>query len=107
MTYDEALKIMQAARVHQPALAKMNEAYFLALSGGKVIGQGASYAAALRNAGLLPLREYREPEELILYANDGCEVRRGKNLICTARSRNYAHRIANALNAYIPDKKGY
>jgi hypothetical protein len=96
---------MQEARVHMPALAKIGNVYY-AISTPMVIGKGKDYEAALEDAGLWPQSEFRAPEELILYATDGCEVRRGNNLICTARSRNYANRIANALNAYTPDERG-
>jgi hypothetical protein len=106
LTYDEAIKIMQEARVHMPALAKIEGMYY-AISRGAVIGSGTSYPAALRNAKLLPQSPVRKREEFMVYGNDECEVRKGENVVATARSRNYAHRIANALNAYVPNKEGY
>lgn len=105
MTYEDALKVMQEARLHAPALVSMYGAYHVC-SRGRVLGSGLTFEAALRAAKLLP-RKPLSAEDAILFANVGCDVIRGGKPVCVARSRNMAHRIANALNAYTPNKEGF
>lgn len=105
MTYEDAIKVMQEARVISPALVAYGGKYH-AFSRTEHLGSGRTYEEALWNAKLLP-REPRSADTATLYINNGCNVTRGNDHICHARSRNLAHRIANALNAYTPNDRGF
>ncbi len=103
MSYEDALKVMQQARIRTPALVFYNRR-FHAFEKTTHIGSGATLEAALESAGLLPIPERRD---VVLFANRGSNVMRGEEPVCVARTRNMAHRIANALNCYTPNKEGY
>lgn len=105
MSYEDALKVMQQARVRLPALVKFRNRFY-AFSGEDALGSGKNYEAALEAAGLLPLPD-RRGQEAELFANHGVKVYRGAAWVCDARTRNMAHRIANALNWYKQGKEGY
>lgn len=105
MTYSEAIQVMQDARVHQPALVKFGDSYHV-FSRTQMLGSGASYEAALKSAKLLP-RKPRRDFEAVLFAATGCDVSRGSLPVCVARTPNMALRIANALNAYTPNDRGF
>jgi hypothetical protein len=101
--YEDAIKVMQEARVRSPALV-LYGGNCHAFSQTQLLGSGKTYAGALRAAKLLPRQP---PREAVLYVNIDCTVLRGTENICVARTRNTAHRIANALNAYVPNEDGY
>lgn len=105
MTYEAALKVMQEARVNTPALVRFGGHYYV-FSGLKVLGSGSTFEQALTAAKLLPRRKLNA-DEAVLFINIDRDVLRGTESVCVARSRNYAHRIANALNAYKPNKDGF
>jgi hypothetical protein len=104
MSYEEAIIAMQQARVASPALVQYAGMYH-AFSRTKHLGSGNNYRAALINAGLLPLPA--RAERIVPFGVEDADVFRGEDLICNARSHNYALRIANALNAYKPGPHGY
>jgi hypothetical protein len=102
ITYEDAIQIMQQARIVSPSLVNYGGNYH-AFSRTRLLGSGGTYEAALRAAKLLPLPARAE---VILFAAAGSNVMRGNLPICVARSPNYARRIANALNAYTPNDRG-
>lgn len=100
MIYENAIKVMQDAKVPIPALVKFNGEYHC-FTGAKLLGSGRSYEAALTAAKLLPRKE-RTADTAVLFVNKGRYVFHGNDTICEARSVTTAHRIANALNIYEP-----
>lgn len=105
MSYEDALKVMQQARIRTPAIVQFRNRIHV-FSKTTLLGSGKDYEAALEAAGLLPLPD-RRGQEPALFANNGVKVYRGASWVCDARTRNMAHRIANALNCYTPNKEGY
>jgi hypothetical protein len=105
MTYDEAIQVMQDARVHRPSLVRYGDSYH-AFSRTQLLGSGDSYEAALIAAKLLP-RKPRRAFEAVLFSAVGMKVVRGNLPVCTARTPNMALRIAHALNAYTPNDRGF
>jgi hypothetical protein len=105
MSYEDALKVMQQARIRTPAIVELRKRIYV-FSKTDVLGSGKDLESALEDAGLLPLPD-RRGQEAVLFANNGIKVYRGPEWVCDARTRNMAHRIANALNAYTPNKDGY
>jgi hypothetical protein len=96
------LQILRAAKIHEPAIVRF---------GGKVhiferetlIATGPTIEKALDDGGFLPV-----PEGAVLpFAAEGMDVRKEGEHIATARSKTFALRIANALNAYTPGWRGY
>jgi hypothetical protein len=102
VTYEDAIQIMQAARVVSPAIVNYNGSYH-AFSRTRLLGSGETYEAALAAAKLLPVKPRAE---VVLFAAAGSNVIRGTLQICVSRSPNYARRIANALNAYTANDRG-
>jgi hypothetical protein len=105
MSYEDALKVMQQARIRTPAIVELRKRIYV-FSKTTALGSGKDFESALEDAGLLPLPD-RRGEEAVLFANNGVKVYRGPEWVCDARTRNMAHRIANALNAYTQNKDGY
>jgi hypothetical protein len=105
MTYEIAIQVMQDARVHQPALVKLGDSYHV-FSRTRLLGSGPSYEAALKAAKLLPRKE-RRAYDAVLFVATGSNVVRGSLPVCAARTPNMALRIANALNAYTPNDRGF
>jgi hypothetical protein len=103
LTFFDAMKVMEKARVSKPALIKDGDSYH-AISGTKVIGTGRSYKGALIAAKLLP-HEQMKPV-VIPFVAVGSDVLRGTAPVCVARSSNMARRIANALNHYKHSDRG-
>jgi hypothetical protein len=103
MEYSDAINLMHRARVHLPALVYMQGRYFV-FARTKMLGHGATIPEALEAAGLIP----EAPRaEIVQFAAIGSDVLRGDKPICVARSHNMALRIANALNAYTPNDRGF
>jgi len=104
MSYEEALHIMQRARVITPALIRYGTTYHV-FSRTRLLGSGETYEAALRAAKLYPLPPSRK--STLLFGVEDTDVFRGEQFVCSARSHNIARRIAAALNAYTPSDRGY
>jgi hypothetical protein len=105
MTYDEAIQVMQDARLHCPALVCYGDSYHV-FSRTRLLGSGNSYEAALTAAKLLP-RKPRRAFDAVLFNAVGVQVVRGNLPVCTARTPNMALRIAHALNRYTPNDRGF
>lgn len=102
MDYQAALNILYRRRIHLPAIVEMAGGFHV-FERTTLLGSGASIKAALIDAGMYPPQDVK----VIQYSAKGREVIRGKQPICTAESNNLASRIANALNAYVPNQHGY
>lgn len=105
MSYEDAIKVMQQRRVRYPALVEFRNRFHV-FSKTELLGSGTDYESALENAGLLPIPEDKRGLET-LFGNHDTKVLKAGKLVCYAVTRNMAHRIANALNAYRASKDGY
>jgi hypothetical protein len=98
-----AMQLLQAARIYQPAVVPgLGFGGFYVFSAMKVLGHGETIEAAMVAAGLWPLPFVAAP---LFFANE-FSVMNGEENVCIAKSKTYAKRIANALNAYAPDERG-
>lgn len=103
MEYPEAINLMHRARLHRPALVYLQGRYHV-FSRTDVLGSGTSIMEALEAAGLLP---EKVRGEIVLFSAVGSDVLRGDKPVCVARSHNMALRIANALNDYTSNERGF
>jgi hypothetical protein len=103
MDYQHAMNILQAARVYRPAVVSLGDAFHV-FSRTELLGSGATIEAAMRASGHYPAKPRTDLEP---FAAVGTSVMQGTTSICVARSYNSAMRIANALNEYIPSKRGF
>ena len=96
-----AVQILRDAGTWLPAVIPFAGGYRI-YSGYEVIGSGATVDAAMDSARrVLPA----VPPVPIFYS-EGLEVKRVEGWVATARSKAVAERIANALNQYMPDRRG-
>jgi hypothetical protein len=103
MEYPEAINLMHRARLHRPALVYLYGRYWV-FSRTNVLGTGITIPKALEDAGLLP---EKERAEVVQFSAIGSDVLRGDIPVCVARSHNMALRIANALNDYTSNERGF
>jgi hypothetical protein len=101
--YAEGLQILREWRVHQPAIVLVDGLYRVC-SRTAVEGSGSTVEDALKAAGYIP-RRGPSTYPPFLAVNDAV-IQEGK-LVCTAKSKTVALRIANALNEYIPGDRGF
>jgi hypothetical protein len=98
----QAFQILRAARIHEPAIVRLKGVVHI-FQGEKLIGRGLTIKQALDDGEFLPV-----PEGVVApFTTEGKDVRKMGEHIATAKSRNMALRIANALNAYVPGREGY
>lgn len=101
MDYQTAIDILFRRRIHRPAIVQMAGGWHV-FERTNLLGSGATIIAAMKAAGMYPPKDI----EVIQYSAKGRFVIRGREPIATAESGNKATRIANALNAYVPDQHG-
>ena len=101
MDNKRAVQILRDSGVYMPAIVP-SLGGFRVYSGLTLLGSGATIDSAMERAGMLPPPI---PPAPIFYA-EGVEVRRLEGLVATAKSKSLASRIANALNSYMPDRRG-
>ena len=103
MDYQHAMNILQDARVYRPAVVSFGD-HFHVFSRTELLGSGATIEAALRASGHYPARPRTG---LPPFVSVGRDVLQGTDSICVARSPSTAVRIVNALNSYVPNKRGF
>jgi len=97
-----AFQILRAARVHEPAIVKLFGSIYI-FKAEHPIGSGKTIEQALDDGGFLPVPDgVVEP-----FTSEGNDVRKGGEHVAIAKTRNFALRIANALNYYVPNSSGY
>lgn len=106
MDNKRALHILNQAQVYLPAVVPgLGRGGFYLFSAMRVLGQGETIddalVAAIAAGNLADI-----PPRPIFIAN-GREVSRLGSLVATAASRTMAARIANALNLYNPNERGF
>lgn len=97
---DAALLILSQLGKHA-SLYTLGRTHYVFKNGVK-LGVGPTLRDALENAGLSVPSASGE----VRYIQTGTRVMKAGELICNARSNAMAKRIANALNAYTPDRRG-
>jgi hypothetical protein len=101
-----AMQLLNRARVYMPSVVPgLGRGGFYVFSAGKVLGHGATIEDAMRAAGYWPL-----PSDLAaapIYSAEGYDVQLGSQQVAIAKSRTLAKRIANALNEYSPNERGF
>jgi hypothetical protein len=102
MEYQAAMDILHRRRIHRPAIVEMAGGFHV-FERTTLLGSGRTIKAAMIDAGMYPPVDIK----VIQYSAKGREVIRGREPICIAESNNKATRIANALNAYVPNQHGY
>lgn len=107
MTHRRAIQLLQQAQVFCPALVPDLAAGhgFIVFSAMRILGRGETFEAALDDA-----RKHDNLPDLPpfpAFRGEGCEVQRRGEVIATAVSRTMAARIANALNEYRPNERGF
>jgi hypothetical protein len=99
--YRQAMEILIASKVHFPALVKEGGEYRI-YERMRRICEGRTIDEALEKGGFpdrLPDHPFFVEGPKVFHMKTG--------EVCTARSNSYALRIANALNFYIPGKRGF
>ena len=102
MDYREGMQVLRAARLHAPAIVQTSGIYHV-FSRTKLISSGASVYDALEAGGFL-VPENAPTFVFTSYKND---ILLGAEKQAVAKSGKMAQRIANALNEYIPGKRGF
>lgn len=113
MDVKRALQMLVQAQVYAPAVVPgMGRGGFYIFSSAKVLGHGETIDAAMEDArakGNLP----ELPPRPLFLAGDRTEdgklwavTRRGE-VVAACNSRTMAARIANALNQYNPNERGF
>jgi hypothetical protein len=96
------MQILRAAGVHAPSLVQLGGRYHV-FSRTKLISSGDTVYAALDAGGFLEAEN--APRELYVAFED--EVVQSGEVAARAKSKTMAQRIANALNEYIPGRRGF
>jgi hypothetical protein len=101
-----AMQLLQKAGIYMPSVVPgLGHGGFYVFSGAMTLGHGQTIQAAMEDAGLWPL-----PADLAarpLFSAEGYDVQYGSQQIAIAKSKTLAKRIANALNAYSPNERGF
>lgn len=104
MNHRRAIEVLKEARIFCPAVVPdLGRGGYIVFSAMKVLGQGETIDAAMDHAraqGYIQVKRGLPP-----FREDGVSVVRLDEVVATARSRNMAIRIANALNEYQPDER--
>lgn len=98
-----AVQILRDAGTYMPAVVPYMGGYRI-YSGLTLVGSGTTIDAAM-DAWRESLPKGHAPP-LPMYFADGQAVMRKEGLVATAISKTVATRIANALNAYMPNRRG-
>lgn len=102
MDYREGMQVLRAARLFAPAIIQLN-GYYHVCSRSKIISSGASVYDALAAGGFL----VPENAPTLVFTAYKQDVILGEEKQAVAKSSTMAQRIANALNEYIPGKRGF
>ena len=101
-----AMRLLHQAQVYMPSVVPgLGRGGFYVFSAAKVLGHGDTIQAAMAAAGYWPL-----PSDLAgrpFYSAEGYDVQHGAQQIAIAKSKTLAKRIANALNEYSPNERGF
>ena len=111
MTHKRAMEVLKMAQVFCPAVAPTGEGFGV-YSALRVLGRGSTIAEAMGDAqrnGHIP-----QPRNFPIFRGDQKNVVRfylgsedEATVVAVASSRTYADRIANALNQYLPNERGF
>ena len=106
MDVRRALQLLTEAQVYAPAVVPgLGQGGYFVFSAAKVLGRGETIDAALADAkarGYLPELPPRPA-----FLADGVIVTRRGEVVATCNSRTMAARVANALNQYNPNERGF
>ena len=103
MVHRRALELLVEARVFCPAVVPdLAHGGFIVFSAMRVLGRGATIDDAMRSARENIPASPGRPR----YEGDKYNVVLRDEVVCVAKSRTYADRIANALNLYNPNERG-
>lgn len=104
ITREDAALLILSQLGKNASLHSLGELHYVfgALGAAKPLGKGKTLRDALEDAGLNVPSASGE----VRYIQTGTRVMKAGELICNARSNAMAKRIANALNAYTPDRRG-
>ena len=101
-----ALQLLIQAQVYAPAVVPgLGQGGFYIFSAAKVLGHGATIEDALADAkarGHIPDLPPRP-----LFVAEGKTVMRRGEVVASCSSRTLAARVANALNLYNPNERGF
>lgn len=102
MDYREGMQILRTARLFAPSIIQLNGHYHVC-SRTKIISSGASVYDALEAGGFLVPGN----APTLVFTAYKHDVILGEEKQAVAKSSTMAQRIANALNEYIPGKRGF
>jgi hypothetical protein len=101
-----AMRLLHQAQVYMPSVVPgLGRGGFYVFSAGKVLGHGDTVQAAMEAAGYWPFPADIPPRAI--YSAEDFDVLLGAHRVAVAQSRTLAKRIANALNAYSPNERGF
>ena len=101
-----AMRLLHRAQVYMPSVVPgLGRGGFYVFSAAKVLGHGDTVQAAMEAAGYWPLPP--DLAALPLFSVEGYDIQLGSEQIAIAKSKTLAKRIANALNQYSPNERGF
>lgn len=103
MEYREAMQILRARQIHAPSIIHLPgvKGYYV-FSRTMKLSYGETIEDAMRAGGFLPAMHPPDP-----FVAEDTAVRWRSRPVCQAENKTLAQRIANALNEYVPGKRGY
>ena len=101
-----AMRLLHQAQVYMPSVVPgLGRGGFYVFSAAKVLGHGATVQKAMEAAGYWPL-----PPDLAsrpFFSAEGYDIQLGAQQVAIAKSKTLAKRIADALNQYSPNERGF
>lgn len=103
MVHRRAIELLMQAEVFCPAVVPdLARGGFIVFSAMRILGRGETIDAAMKDArDRIPSSSGRPR-----FHGDKFNVMLRDEVVCIAKSRTYADRIANALNLYNPNERG-
>jgi hypothetical protein len=103
MQHRRAVELLSEAQVFMPAVVPdLVNGGFIVFSAMRILGRGSTIQDAMRAA----WRNIPPSPGRPRFEGDKFNVMLRGEVVCVAKSRTYADRIANALNLYNPNERG-
>jgi hypothetical protein len=101
-----AMQLLHQAQVYMPSVVPgLGRGGFYVFSAAKVLGHGDTIQEAMEAAGYWPLPDGFDLRPI--YSAEGYDIQLGSQQVAIAKSKTLAKRIANALNEYSPNERGF
>jgi hypothetical protein len=103
MQHRRAIELLTEAEVFLPAVVPdLARGGFIVFSAMRILGRGSTIDEAIKDA----RRNIPPTAGRPRFQGDKFNVMLRDEVVCVAKSRTYAERIANALNLYNPNERG-